>query len=192
MANTAAQTSDLLQIDDSVLVIVDMQGKLLNAMPTSDAESMLANTGKLLFAAGLLNVPVLLTEQYPKGLGPTEEVISKQLPDNTQSFDKTAFSCCACDGFNQALSASGRRQVVLVGQETHVCIFQSAVDLKQQGFAVHVVEDAVCSRLDSHKHNALRRLGRLGITVSNHESVLFEWLRDAKHKDFKAISALLR
>ena len=192
MADTTSQTSNLLQSDDSVLVIVDIQGKLLNAMPTSDAESMLANTLKLLLAADLLKVPVLLTEQYPKGLGPTEEAISKALPDNTQCFDKTAFSCCGSDGFNQALRASGRRRLVLVGQETHVCVLQSAIDLQQLGFDVHVVEDAVCSRLDSHKQNALRRLGRLGITVSNHESVLFEWLRDAKHRDFKAISALLR
>lgn len=192
MADIASQTSDLLQTDDSVLVIVDIQGKLLNAMPTSVAESMLANTGKILIAAGLLDVPVLLTEQYPKGLGPTEEAISKQLPDGAQCFDKTAFSCCGCDAFSQALVATGRKQVILVGQEAHVCVLQTAIDLHRQGYAAHVLEDAVCSRSDSHKHNALRRLSQLGITISNHESVLFEWLRDAKHKDFKAISALLR
>lgn len=184
--------ADLLVDTDSVLVIVDLQSKLLNAMPAASAEAVLANIGKLLTAATLLNLPVLLTEQYPKGLGPTSESLSNQLPDHAQRFEKTAFSCCGCDEFNQALAAIGRKQVILVGQETHVCVLQTAYDLRQQGFSVHVVEDAVCSRLDDHKQNALRRLHRVGITVSNHESVLFEWLRDARHQNFKAISALLR
>ena len=184
--------SDLLVLADSLVVVVDMQAKLLNAMPSASAQTVLANAVKLLTAARLLQVPVLLTEQYPKGLGPSTDAVLNQLPEYTQRFEKTAFSCCGGEGFNQALLASGRRQVVLVGQETHVCVLQTAVDLHNQGFDVHVIEDAVCSRLDSHKHNALLRLSRLGITISNHESVLFEWLRDAKHNDFKAISALVR
>lgn len=192
MVDTRSRPSDLLVSDDSALVVVDVQGKLLNAMPTLAAETMLANTGKLLVAAALLNVPALVTEQYPKGLGPTAEAIATQLPNTSQCFEKTVFSCCGCDQFNQALTASRRRQVVLVGQEAHVCVLQTAVDLHSRGFYVHVVEDAVCSRLDSHKENALQRLRHLGIAVSNHESVLFEWLRDARHNHFKAISALLR
>lgn len=192
MADTLSRPADLLVSDDSVLVIVDMQGKLLDAMPASSAQAMLANTGKLLVAANLLKLPVLLTEQYPEGLGPSAEAVVNRLPDNASRFEKTAFSCCGCAEFNQSLVASGRRQVILVGQETHVCVLQTAIDLQQQGFCVHVVEDAVCSRQDSHKRNALQRLGQIGITVTNHESVLFEWLRDARHKDFKTISALLR
>lgn len=192
MANTGYRPADLLDGDDSVLVVVDLQGKLLNAMPDSTAQAVLGHTSKLLVAAGLLRLPVLVTEQYPKGLGPTAETIVEQLPDGAGRFEKTAFSCCGCDEFNRALEATGRRQVVLLGQEAHVCVLQTAIDLKHQGFGVHVVEDAVCSRLDSHKNNALFRLRQLGVNVSNHESVLFEWLRDARHKDFKAISALLR
>ncbi len=192
MVDTRSRPSDLLVSDDSALVVVDIQGKLLSAMPAAETEAMLANTGKLLVAAGLLSVPVLVTEQYPKGLGPTAEVIAAQLPNTSQCFEKTAFSCCGCDEFNQVLTASRRRQVVLVGQESHVCVLQTAVDLQNRGFYVHVVEDAVCSRADNHKQNALRRLRHLGVAVTNHESVLFEWLRDAKHSHFKAISALLR
>jgi len=192
MVNTGLKSSDLLVDRDSVLALVDIQGKLLNAMPASGAEAMLVNTGKLLSAAKLLQVPVLFSEQYPKGLGPTAEAIVNQLPEDAKRFEKTVFSCCGCENFNQALAATGRKQVILVGQETHVCVLQTAMDLHDRDYAVHVIEDAVCSRRDEHKHNALRRLRQAGITVSNHESVLFEWLRDAQHPHFKAISALLR
>lgn len=192
MADEMTSPLGLLACDECVLVVVDIQSRLLGAMPASSAQAMLDNTGKLLVAAGLLQLPVLLTEQYPKGLGPTAEAILKLLPENAQRFDKTAFSCCGSEAFNQALVATGRRQVILVGQETHVCVLQTAFDLHRRGLNVHVVEDAVCSRQDSHKTHALRRLRQAGITVTNHESVLFECLRDAKHDDFKAISALLR
>lgn len=177
---------------DSVLVVVDLQSRLGEAMQPASWQTVLENTHKLLAAAGLLSLPVLVTEQYPKGLGPTAKAIEDGLPIDAQRFEKTAFSCCGCDGFNRALADTGRRQVIVVGQETHVCVLQTAIDLHNQGFAVQVVEDAVCSRRDSHKHNALARLRQLGITVTNHESVLFEWLRDARHPHFKAISALLR
>lgn len=192
MADAMTGPSGLLACDDSVLVIVDMQSRLLDAMPASSAQTMLDNTGKLLVAAGLLKLSVFMTEQYPKGLGPTADAILKLLPENAQRFEKTAFSCCGSEAFNEALLATGRRQVILVGQETHVCVLQTAFDLHNQGFDVHVVEDAVCSRQDSHKNNALLRLRQAGITVTNYESVLFECLRDARHNDFKAISALLR
>ncbi|MGR8929417.1 MAG: hydrolase [Gammaproteobacteria bacterium] len=182
----------LLVTDDSVLVIVDMQTRLLKAMRSASAQIMLTNTEKLLSAAKLLKVPVLLTEQYPKGLGPTDETIAKLLNDTAPRFEKTAFSCCGSHEFNDALAATERRQVIICGLETHVCVLQTANDLQRQDYHVHVVEDAVCSRLDSHKSNALDRLRQRGITVTNHESVLFEWLRDARHPSFKTISALVR
>lgn len=192
MAEAMSISSALLVREDSVLVIIDMQTKLLAAMQPASAQAMLENTSKLIAAASLLKQPVLLTEQYPKGLGASAQDIVDKLPDTAQRFEKTAFSCCGCAEFNQALLASGRRQAVIVGQEAHVCVLQTAIDLHDQGFSVHVVEDAVCSRQDSLKQNALLRLRQLEITVTNHESVLFEWLRDARHNDFKAISTLLR
>ena len=190
MADTLSSPAGLLDIEHSLLLIVDMQTRLLAAMP--DGQGMLDNSAKLLAAAGLLNVPVLLTEQYPKGLGPTAEIIAGALSETSQCFAKTAFSCYGSDGFKQALIASGRRQVVIVGLETHVCVLQTAFELFQQGFQVFVVEDAVCSRLEQHKTNALHRMRQIGISITCLESVLFEWLRDAKHADFKTISALVR
>ncbi|MGZ4999541.1 MAG: hydrolase [Methylomonas sp.] len=183
---------NLLDSGNSIVVVVDMQGKLLAAMPENDAAVMLKNTRRLLEAARILSVPVLVTEQYPKGLGSTVSEILPHLPATAPVFEKTGFSCCAAEGFDQALAESGRRQVILVGQEAHVCVLQTALDLLHQGFQVYLVEDALCSRLAEHKLNALQRLQQHDATIVCHESVLFEWLKDARHAGFKAISSLLR
>ena len=182
---------NLCKTNDSLLVIVDIQTKLADAMPEADAEEVINNSRRLVEAAGILKIPVLLTEQYPKGLGPTDTSIAKNLPEQTQVFEKTGFSCCAADGFCQTLEASKRQQVILVGQEAHVCILQTALELLHQGYQVYVVEDAVCSRNAEHKFFTMNRMQHLGITITNHESVLFEWLQGAEHADFKTIAALL-
>ena len=182
----------LLNTLDSVLVIVDMQTTLSSVMPENEAESMRESTLSLIEATKKLGIPVLLTEQYPQGLGHTENPIKDALPDNAQLFDKTAFSCCGASGFMPALEKMGRKQIILVGQEAHVCILQTALDLTAQGYQVHVVEDAICARKTEHKFFALQRLQSQNVVISNYESVLFEWLRDASHPDFRAISGLLR
>jgi nicotinamidase-related amidase len=192
MPDAGNATMDLLDVNESLLLVVDMQSRLLAAMKPLLAKTALENSVKLLTAADLLKVPVLLTEQYPKGLGDTTEAINAALPSFTQRFEKTAFSCCGYEAFNQALLASGCKQIIIIGQEAHVCVLQTAIELMAQGFQVYVVEDAVLSRHEQHKANALQRLQALGIAVTNHESVLFEWLRDAKHAQFKVISALVR
>lgn len=183
---------NLLDSANSVLVVVDMQSRLTAVMPEKDAAAMTENAIGLLDAANILRVPVLLTEQYPKGLGPTAAEILERLPQTAQVFAKTGFSCCAADGFNRALADCARRQVILLGQEAHVCVLQTALELIQLGYPVYVVEDALCSRQGGHKFYALQRLQQHGATIVCQESVLFEWLRDARHADFKAISSLLR
>ncbi len=183
---------NLLDSDNSVLLLVDMQTRLSAVMPVDDAARMASHTQRLLQAAKLLEVPVLVTEQYPQGLGSTQPEISACLPMLTPLFSKTGFSCCAAEGFNQALAATGRQQVVVIGQETHVCVLQTVLELLSQNYQVFVLTDAVCSRQTEHKLYALQRMQQQGATLSCHESVLFEWLRDARHMHFKAISALLR
>ena len=183
---------NLLSAANSLLVLVDIQAKLLAVMAEAEAQLMTANTGVLLHASGLLNIPVLLTEQYPKGLGATDAGIVRQLPAATPIFEKTGFSCCAAEGFDAALASSGRKQVILTGLEAHVCVLQTALELSHNGYQVYVIEDAVCSRKAEHKSYALQRMQQQGITVINYESVLFEWLRDARHPDFRRISSLLR
>ncbi len=182
---------NLCKADNSLLIVIDIQTKLTDAMAEKDAEEVIDNSRRLIETADILNIPVLLTEQYPKGLGPTDTSIAKNLPEQTQVFEKTSFSCCAADGFCEALAASKRQQVILVGQEAHVCVLQTALELLHRGYQVYVVEDAVCSRNAEHKFFTMNRMQQLGITITNHESVLFEWVQGAEHPDFKTIAALL-
>jgi nicotinamidase-related amidase len=177
---------------ENSLLVVDMQIRRLSAMPETERGAIVKTTEILLQAAQTLDVPVIYTEQYPKGLGPTVPAILERMPEAAQTVEKSGFSCCAADGFVAALKRTGRNQVILVGQEAHVCILQTAMDLRGLGFPVFVVEDGVCSRSVAHKHNALRRMREMGVVITNHESVLFEWLRDADHPDFKTISNLIR
>ncbi len=179
-------------IDGSLLLIVDIQQQLGNAMPSKVLNRVISNSVLLAHAAGLLEVPVLRTEQYPKGLGPTVPEILAAIPDSSQSFEKTSFSCVGADGFTAALERSGRRQVVIVGMEAHVCVLQSALDLLANDIDVYVVEDAICSRRLENYQNALDRMRQSRVQVISAESVIFEWLVDSRHEQFKAIQAMLR
>ncbi len=161
-------------------------------MPQAERDQVLHNGAILLQAAVLLHVPALVTEQYPKGLGRTEPGLAQYLPQSTPIFEKTCFSCSSAAGFMEAIQRSQRDQVILAGMETHVCVLQTALGLNAQGLQIFVVEDAVCSRRSENKTNALARLRQAGIIVTNTESVLFEWLRDASHEHFKTISAFIR
>jgi hypothetical protein len=152
-------------------------------MPARDC--VVRATGILLEAAALLEIPVLVTEQYPKGLGPTVADVAAKVPRDAVRIEKTAFSGCAVLPLN-------RPQVVVVGMEAHVCVLQTALELAASGSEVFVVADAVCSRAESNYANALARLASAGVIVTNTESVLFEWLRDAAHEQFRAISKLVR
>jgi nicotinamidase-related amidase len=183
---------NLLSINNSLLIIVDLQSKLSAAMPETEAELMTANIRSLVEAAGLLSIPALLTEQYPKGLGATNTTITELLAQDTLIFEKTGFSCCAAEGFTDTVANTDRKQIILVGQEAHVCVLQTALELIHFGYQVHVVEDAICSRKAEHKFYALQRLQQNGATLTNYESVLFEWVKDSKHPEFKKISSLLR
>ena len=184
-------TTALCSPSESLLAVVDTQTKLAAAMPPAKRDEVLRNTAILLQAASLLGVPVLLTEQYPKGLGKTETALTQHLPPATAIIEKTCFSCCGAADFMATVQRSRRNQIILAGMEAHVCVLQTALDLHATGMQVFVVEDAVCSRRMRNKTNALSRLRQAGIVVTNTESVLFEWLRDASHEHFKAISALI-
>ncbi len=173
----------LVRASDSSLVVVDIQERLAAAMPSRDA--VLRAAGILLDAASRLGIPVLVSEQYPKGLGPTVAELAGRLPEGAVRIEKTSFSACG------ALPVA-RPQVVLAGMEAHVCVLQTALELAAAGREVFVVADAVCSRTEANRSNALARMQAAGIVVTNTESVLFEWLRDAAHEQFRAISKLIR
>jgi nicotinamidase-related amidase len=181
----------LCDIEDSCLIIIDVQEKLTSAIPDKVINRLRKNTGILLNAANELNVPVITTAQYPKGLGTTEAFITQNLAESSLTFEKTRFSCLGADGFTKHLSELGKKQIILTGVEAHICIFQSAIDLGQAGFDVYVVIDAIASREFTSYESALTRLKQANVSLLNTESVLFEWLRDASHEKFKTISKLI-
>ncbi len=189
-SKTAAQAK--CDVENSLLLIIDIQTKLGQAMPTKVLNRVISNTALLSRAAGLLDVPILVTEQYPQGLGPTIADISDALPATAVTLDKTAFSCVAAQGFDDVLERAKRKQMVIVGMESHICVLQSALDLLTAGYDVYVVEDAVCSRRLENYQNALDRLRQAGVGIISAESAIFEWLVHSRHEHFKAISAMLR
>lgn len=177
---------------DSVLLVIDIQERLAAAMAPATLDRVRRNVRILLEAARRLRVPVIATEQYPRGLGPTLAPLVEALPENTPRLEKTCFSCAGAEPFTAAIEAAGRSQFVIAGMEAHVCVLQSALDLRSLHEEVFVVEDACCSRRPDHHANAMHRLRQAGVVVTNTESVVFEWLRDSRHEHFKALSALLR
>jgi len=176
----------------SQLVVIDIQERLSQAMPDKALQHVTHHTGLLLQAASLLNIPVIRTEQYPRGLGETLQGISQHLPEDAIKLEKTCFSCLGADGFDKQVNQETRKQIILTGMESHVCVLQTALQLQEQGYQVFVAGDAICARHKHNHKNALQRMSQAGVVISNTESILFEWLRDAKHAHFKTISALLR
>jgi nicotinamidase-related amidase len=183
--------SPVCRASDSVLLIVDVQQRLAAAMLPDVREGAFRAGGILLQAAARLNVPVLVTEQYPKGLGPTAAELDRHI-GAARRIEKTSFSALETPAFAEALRAAGRRQVVLGGMEAHVCVLQTALDLHAAGFEVFVVDELACSRSPRHQENAMARLRQAGIVVTNAESVVFEWLGDSRHEQFRAVSALVK
>jgi hypothetical protein len=171
----------------SVLVVVDVQDKLLVKIPA--AAALVRSIGFMLDAAKLFDVPARATEQYPKGLGPTTAELAKRFPPDLPA--KTAFSCCGAAGFLADLRGLARPHVVLTGMETHVCVAQTALDLIEAEFAVFLPVDAVASRFAVDHDTGLRRLERAGAIPTTAEAVAFEWAADASHPRFKELSKLV-
>lgn len=169
----------------SLIGVVDLQEKLLAVMPAG--HQVVSRSLRLVTAAGLLNVPAVLTEQYPKGLGHTAAALVEKLPP---AIEKTSFSCCGCAAFQQALPAA-TEAVILCGLETHVCITQTALDLLATGYGVFIAVDAVSSRHAIDHEIGLRRLEAAGAILTTTEAILFEWCRSADHAAFQAVRKLV-
>jgi nicotinamidase-related amidase len=192
----------LLDSERSVLVVIDLQGKLAEQVYRPDL--VRAATLRLLALAELFGVPVVLTEQYPRGLGATHPEILAAFDALTVpkvKLDKTAFGCFGDAGFEAALEAvrpAGQpghettRQLVIAGIETHVCVMQTVLVGLARGFDVHVCWDAVSGRGAEYREHALARMRQAGAVITNHESVGFEWAREKDHPRFRAMSALFK
>jgi len=189
----------ILDPNRSTLVVIDLQGKLVHMVHRP--AMVLEVSRRLMRLAELFAVPVVLTEQYPKGIGPTDPTVKEVfdgLSTPTFFLDKTSFGCCGDPGFGDLLArarpglAPDRSQIVVAGIETHVCVMQTVLELLAAGHEVHVCWDAVSGRGEEYRRHALDRMAAAGATITNHESVAFEWARDKNHPSFKAVSSLMK
>jgi nicotinamidase-related amidase len=175
----------------SVFTIVDVQERLFNAMDAERRDDMVGNVKILASAARRLEIPVVLTEQYPKGLGRTLPEVKALLAD-TPPFEKTAFSCAGAEGFLDRLRGLDADHVILAGIEAHVCVLLTALDLLQRGLRVSVVADAVCSRRAASLEIGLAQARQAGATITSTETVVFQLLGRADSDAFRELSKLLR
>ena len=179
----------LIRKDEVALVLIDIQDKLAAAMKKKEA--VVANCLHLVELARLLEIPILVTEQYPRGLGPTLEELRTALP-HYEPFEKTAFDCCREIGFIEKVSATGRQKILLTGMEAHICVLQTSLGLLQAGYTVQVVQDAVCSRTKDNFRIGIEWLRQAGAVVTGTETVLFQLLEKAGGEAFKVISKRIK
>ena len=178
-----------LDRNDTICVLVDFQEKISKAMDRSkETEDAIV---QLVKGLRILDVPIIVTTQYAKGLGATTPAVAEALGDHDE-IDKRTFSCMADEAFQQALAASGKKQVLLCGIETHVCVQQTALHMADAGYQVFLIEDCCSSRKRSDFETALRRMRDAGITVTSGESALFELLFTSKAPEVRDISALVK
>lgn len=179
----------MLDASDVALVIVDIQERLAAVM--SKREGVVNNTLHLIECAKLLGVPVIVTEQYPRGLGTTLDEIKVAVPEY-KPFEKVYFGCCEEPGFNQLIGALGRRTMLVAGMESHVCVLQTALGMLKEGYGVQLVADAVCSRKKSDHLTGLGVARDAGAVVTSTEAALFQMLRRAGTDEFKVISKRIK
>ncbi|MBN2847881.1 MAG: hydrolase [Coriobacteriia bacterium] len=184
-----AGTAGLIDRTSAALVLIDAQERLADVMPHRDA---VVNTMALLArAARVLGMPMVVTRQYPRGLGDTVPEIVEAVGPH-EPVDKVAFDCAREPAFSHGLEALGRTQVIIAGMEAHICVTQTALSLGAGGYDVHVVADAVCSRRDADRDVALDRLRAAGVTVTTSESVIYEALGEAGTAEFRALLEIVK
>jgi nicotinamidase-related amidase len=174
----------------TAILVIDIQSRLTPSMPPETLARVVKYTRALVGAAKELGLPVLATEQYPKGLGPLIPEVRDILP--TPPLEKVHFSCGADPAFAAALEKTGRRQIVVCGMETHVCVFQTVRDLVAAGYEVHVCSDAVSSRTEEHRRTGLELCREAGATVTTAETAIFDLLHEAATAEFRKIAPLVR
>ncbi|MDR1957882.1 MAG: hydrolase [Planctomycetaceae bacterium] len=185
------QNITLLSPEDTLLLVIDVQEKLLPAV--FSAEKLLWNTKRLIEGAKIFGLPILVTEQYPQGLGQTVQEIKSLLPEKVTFFEKKSFSACLIPNFvEKIIQNENIRNILICGMETHVCVLQTALDLLAAGLQVHLAADAVSSRFETDYDISLRRMETSGAFVTTTEASLFELCRTAESPYFKSVSKIVR
>jgi len=180
-----------LEREEAVLIVVDVQDALMRKMDQEVGKNLIRNIQTLLTFAKEMALPILMTEQYPKGLGKTIPEIEAKV-EAILPIEKLSFSCCGVETFNEKLSQSGRKKVILTGIETHVCVLQTANDLIQKGYGVHAVADAICSRRKLDWEVGLRWMEKRGAVISTTEIIAFQLLKEAGTEEFRGLSKLFK
>lgn len=181
--------NDVLSIENTVLVVIDVQGRL--ARIVEEREAAIQHISTLVQGAKLLGIPILLTAQAPEKIGHTIPEIADLLPEQTE-LPRISFSIWRDQAVRDAINGLGRSQILLCGFEAHICIYQSAMDLHYAGYAVYLAADAISSRHAGDKSTALAELSAQGVHLTSVEMALYALMRDAKHPAFKAITALIK
>ena len=179
----------LLSRNNSALVIIDIQERLVAAM--SKRDKVIENCIHLIEASRLLQIPVILTEQYPKGLGPTVDKI-KDVISTYEPIEKVTFDCTGTQGFLEKIKTHNRTHIILTGMESHVCVLQTCLSLLKEGYAVHLVSDAVCSRNEEDFLTGKEMMRDAGAVITSTEIVLFQLLEKAGTPEFKTISKRIK
>ena len=179
----------MLTIDDTILLVIDVQGRLAEVM--HNKERLFANVQRMIQGAYVLDLPIVVTEQVPDKLGETRPEIAQYL-DGVEPIAKRSFSCCGNETFMETMTDLGRNQILMTGIETHVCVYQTAVDLLSQGYEVQLVADAVSSRTPENRQLGIDRMKAAGVGLTGTEMALFELLRIADGSAFRAISKIVK
>ncbi len=190
---------ELLNVDRSIVLIIDLQGKLMEMVERPGL--VVAATKRLLKLADLFEVPVALTEQYPRGLGTTHPEVRAAFDAITvpkRHMEKTSFGCCGDPDFEKLVQevrpglAAAQRQIVVAGIEAHICVMQTVLELLRQGSQVYLCWECISGRGAEYRRHALDRMVQAGAVLTNHESVAFEWARDKNHPQFREMSSLFK
>ena len=177
-----------LEREEALLLVIDIQEKLMPVMKYAD--QVIAKTNTLIAVARRLEIPLMFTEQYPKGLGQTVPQVAENLEGATYC-EKMTFSACTPD-LMERLTKAGTRKVIVTGMETHVCVFQTVRQLLQQGYQVFLPADAVCSRTKENWRNGLALMQAMGAVITNTETVFFDLMKLAGTPEFRELSKLIK
>jgi nicotinamidase-related amidase len=175
-----------IEEDQAIFAVIDIQEGLVKAMDETVGRNVIRNVQTLLSVAKEMEIPVVPTEQYPRGLGTTVAGIKEDLTGDP--IEKVSFSCCRVEAFNERLSRLGRKQIILSGMETHICVLQTCADLIERGYEVHVLADAVCSRRKLDWEIGLSWMEKKGAIISTTEMIAFQLLKEAGTERFKRVS----
>ena len=179
----------ILNEEDSLLLIIDVQEKLVASL---DKDIVVKRVATLANTAKIMNIPLLVTQQYSKGLGQTVTAVSQMFGESTKVFEKTSFSAVKEDGFSELVKSYNKKQIIICGIETHICVHQTAADLINEGYEVFVAKDACASRRKYEFKQGIERMQANGANISCVEIILFEWLKTAKNPYFKEVQALIK